>query len=109
MQSQIDTQNISFESCIYKYCGSDQTGTILIATHNNKSCQISIENGDVIAASLGRSKGYQVAKELLNDGIRSASFIDDLKFPHTGVAEIHSSQLFLEKLANIPHLKLVKS
>jgi len=108
MQSQLNTHDVSFQSCIYNYCENKQTGTILIATNNNRSCQISIENGEVVAASSGRAKGYQVARDLLNDGVRSASFTEGVKFPHIGEAKVTSSKMFLEKLANIPHLKLVK-
>lgn len=108
MQSQLNTQDVSFQNCIYNYCENNETGTILIATNNNRSCQISIENGEVIAASLSRFKGYQVANELRKVGIRKASFTQGVKFPHIGEAKITSSKMFLEKLENIPHLKLVK-
>lgn len=108
MQKRSTILDDSFESCIFNFCHSNQTGTILIATNNNRSCQISLDKGKVTAASMGRSKGYNVANELRNDGIRRASFTPNMIFPHTDDALIHSSQMFIQKLENKPHLTLVK-
>ena len=108
MQRKLTDYDDSFESCVYKHCEDNQTGTILIATNNNRSCQISISEGVVVSASMGRSKGYNVAYDLRKDGIRRSSFTQDMKFPHTTEAHIKSSQMFLEKLQNKSHLTLVK-
>ncbi len=108
MQKQSTSYDDSFENCIYTFCNSGQTGTILIATNNNRSCQITLDKGKVTDASMGRSKGYNVAYELRNDGIKRASFTPNMAFPHTSEATIKSSQMFLEKLENKSHLTLVK-
>ena len=108
MHKQSTCYDDSFENCIYNHCKNSETGTILIATNNNRSCQISIKEGSVVAATMGRSKAYNVAYELRNDGIKRASFTQNMPFPHSFDAHVKSSQMFLEKLQNKSHLSLVK-
>ena len=107
MQNQFKKSDDSFENNLFKYCKEKQTGTILIATNNNKSCQITLEKGKITAVSMGRIKGDDVARVLYNDGIRSASFTKNMSFPHSIEATIHSSRKFLDKLKHTPHLTLV--
>lgn len=97
MKSEIN-HNDSFEAGLVKYCESGKSGTILIATNTNKSCQISIEAGEIIAVSMGRLKGYDAAQDLSTGGIKRSSFTENLKFPHTKEAFISSSNKFLEKI-----------
>ena len=107
MQNQAKCTDNSLENCLFKYCDEFETGTVLIATNNNKSCQITIEKGQIIAASMGRSKGLEVARILLDDGVRRASFTANMQFPHSVESHIRSSDQFLNILKNIPHLSLV--
>jgi len=108
MQSQANKYDDSFQSFIYRHCKNEDTGTILLSTNDNKSCQISMENGDIVAASMARSKGYNVTTELLKTGIRRCSFNKNMDFPHSKDAEIDSSIIFLGRLEKRPHLTLVK-
>ena len=109
MQNDINNYDNSFERCVYEHCKTNNTGVILIATNSNRSCQISIEKGEIVAASLGRTNGYKVGKELLDDGIKRASFTPNLKFPHAEEAFIDSSEKFIDILKEIPHLRLVSN
>ena len=98
MQSEIKNIDENFETHLFKHCKEGQTGTILIATNNNKSCQISLENGEIVAVTMGRVKGYEAASELAKGGIKKASFTQNMKFPHTKQAFIGSSEKFINKL-----------
>ena len=107
MQNQFKKYDDSFEKNLFKHCKEKQTGTILIATNNNKSCQITLEKGKIIAVSMGRIKGDDVARVLYKDGIKSASFSKSMSFPHSIEATINSSRKFLDNLKLTPHLTLV--
>ena len=107
MQNPSTCTDNSFENCLFKHCNDLQTGTVLIATNNNKSCQITLDKGEIIAVSMGRLKGQAVAQELLTDGIRRSSFTQNMKFPHSVEAQLESSNQFLNVLKNIRHLTLV--
>lgn len=91
----------SFEANIFSYLNETYTGTILIATKNNKSCQITILKGAIIAVSMGRIKGYEVATKLSEYGIRRASFSQNMAFPHTKAAFIDSTEKFTNRLKSI--------
>jgi len=88
----------SFATNVFKHIYEERTGTILIATKNNKSCQITLEKGEIIAVTMGKYKGYEVAIQLSNSGIKSAAFNNKLKFPHTKAAFISSTEKFTRKL-----------
>ena len=88
----------SLESCLFKNCTDGHTGTILITTKNNKSCQITLSKGEVIAASMSLFKGFDVTKVLLSTGIDRVKFNKNMTFPHADAALISSSDLFLSKL-----------
>lgn len=97
----------SFEANIFKHIKDGQTGTILIATKNNKSCQVTLENGEIIAVSMGRIKGYEAATELAKSGIKRASFTRNMSFPHTKDAFITSTEKFIDKLTFVIELSSV--
>ena len=99
MKAEVNLIN-SFEAGLAKYCYEGKTGTLLIATNSNKSCQITIEAGEIIAVSMGRLKGYDATNELISGGIKRSAFTEYMKFPHTKEAFIGSSDKFL-KLMNI--------
>ena len=81
----------TLEKILFSYCSQDKTGTILIATTNNKSCQIVLDNGTIEAMTMGRTKGQEVAIELRNAGYKSSSFIEGQKLPFKEEARIDSS------------------
>lgn len=97
----------SFETNIFKHIKDGQTGTILIATKNNKSCQVTLENGEIIAVSMGRVKGYEAANELATSGIKRAAFTRNMSFPHTKDAFISSTDKFVDKLIFVVELSSI--
>lgn len=107
MQSEIKNYDDSFETCLFQHCKEGETGTVLIATNNNRSCQISIDKGEVVAVSMGKLKGYEVTTSLLKDGIKRASFTQNMNFPHSKEAFINSGETFLNRLNGVPSLTLV--
>ena len=88
----------TLETCLFKQCEEGRTGTVSIATNNNKSCQIVITNGEIIAVTLARLKGYDAINELLKVGFKRASFNQDLQLPFKEDARIDSSHKLLIKL-----------
>ena len=91
----------SFETNLFNIVNEKKTGTILIATKNNKSCQITLEFGEIVAVTMGRIKGYDAAPMLLKSGgIKRASFNVNMVFPHTKDAFISSSEKFIDLLKN---------
>lgn len=91
----------SFEKNLFKYIKEEKTGTILIATKNNKSCQVTIEIGEIVAVTMGRVKGYAAAPELSKGGIKKASFNRNMAFPHTKEAFISSTEKFTNLLKSV--------
>lgn len=101
MTNEIQNYDDSFETNIFKHINEGQTGTILIATKNNKSCQVTIKEGEIVAVSMGRFKGYEAATELSKGGIKRAAFNKNMTFPHTAAALIKSTETFTNKLKSV--------
>jgi len=88
----------TLETCLFKHCREGRTGTVSIATNNNKSCQIVITKGEIIAVTLARFQGYDAIEELLKVGFKRASFNQDLQLPFKEAARIDSSHQLLKTL-----------
>lgn len=86
------------ESNLFRKCDSGKSGTVFIVTNNNKSCQIVLSDGKIVAFSLGVLKGSKAAVELSKVGFKRASFTENMQFPLCPEAEVDSSEVILELL-----------
>lgn len=87
-----------FENNLFIHCAKEKSGTLSIATNNNKSCQIIINKGEIIAVTMSRLMGIEAIRELLEIGFTRASFNQDLELPFKEEARITSSMNLLESL-----------
>ena len=97
MSNQSDTTE-TLNSNLFKHCAEGKTGTISIATNNNKSCQIVLKNGEILAVTMSRLKGLEAVKELLKVGIKRAALNQNLDLPFSEEARIESSDKLLRSL-----------
>ncbi len=88
----------TLETSLFKYCLEGKTGTLSIATNDNKSCQIIINNGEIIAVTLARLKGIDAINKLIEVGFSRATFNQDLQLPFKEEARIESSHKLLVSL-----------
>ncbi len=92
---------------LFSQCTAKKTGTTILSTTNNKSCQIVIVNGIVSKISFGREKGESALHALLASGLKAGSFMENATLPMGENAIIQSSSSFLIALGfkeNAPQL-----
>jgi len=76
---------------LFKPCAERLSGTSIMTTNNKRSCQIVVNEGVVLSASMGRSKGFDVISELKQEGVKAGSFNENIQVPFTKEASIVSS------------------
>ncbi|WP_299880238.1 hypothetical protein [uncultured Cocleimonas sp.] len=92
----IDSHHL--ETCLFKFCRSGSTGTVFISTDKNQSCQIILEDGEIMAAALGQKRGFEAVLELKETRVKRFSFIQNMKFPLSIYADIICSNTVLDIL-----------
>ena len=85
----------SFANAVVEYCKEGMNGTAFISTLNNKSCQVVIKEGIIIAVIMGRIKGEAAIAEVEKVGIKGASFNERLHLPYSEDAVIKSNAAIL--------------
>lgn len=95
-------QKINFLDTVINYCENGDTGTLFISTKNNKASQIVIKNGEIIAATMGRIKGFKAIVEVEKVGIKGASFTEKTQMPFSAEAYIECSDTVLKKCGYMP-------
>lgn len=86
------------QDSLFKHCAQGDTGTVFISTANNKSCQIVITNGKIMAVSLARTKGFEAILEMEKVGIKAATYTEEMQLNYTDDAIIDSSEAVLKLL-----------
>ena len=84
-------KELSFTNSVLIHCAERKTGTVFISTHNNKSSQILIKDGEIVAAKTGRLQGNKAIFELESLGIKAVSFNEGMQLKYTEDAMIKSS------------------
>jgi len=69
------------ELCLFGPCSEKLTGTSIITSNRRRSCQITITDGVILAASMGRAKGSDAISELRKEGVKAGAFKEGLKLP----------------------------
>ena len=68
-----DESFVLLQNTLFKYCDEGETGTVLIRTSGNKSCLVSLVDGQITACTLGRLKGLEAVLEIDKVGCVKAS------------------------------------
>lgn len=94
----MSTPKSLLEDNLLKNCSELKSGTVLLSTNNNKSCQIVLKDGKITAVSMGRVKGIPAILEIKDAGLKGASFNERLQLPYTDDAIIDSHDEALKLL-----------
>lgn len=83
---------------LFNYCLKKATGTFFVATEDNKSCQIVIEQGDLTKSAFSQLKGVAALMEFKKLKSGRFSFTKNLILPLGDSAKINNSDLVLNRL-----------
>lgn len=89
--------SLNISNDVFKHCKAGKTGTVIITTNSNSSCSIILDEGNLVAATTGRIRGYKAITELEKVGIKALSFKEGVQLPYKEEAVIsaaHGEALF---------------
>jgi len=90
-----------FEACIFKQCSEKKSGTSYITTNKNRSCQVIIIDGLILAVTIGKQMGFSAVIKLRAEGIKAFSFKEHFQAPYKDEAIIESTREVLEFLGDV--------
>ncbi|MEE9425225.1 MAG: hypothetical protein V3V18_09635 [Methylococcales bacterium] len=98
MSKQLIVETQELFNAIFKCCLEKTTGTFFVATEDNRSCQIVIEQGIVTSSSFSERRGFHAIIELQKLKTARFSFSKNLILPMDDSAKISDSVAVLKQL-----------